>query len=609
MRLWLALLVSIFLFNTARAELIGESFIPVVGVHEVDGGYEGSLASLFVEVHNGSGRVFLDTLPLTQVDLQASARLARDVACNVLFLDCSQYDFFYIVRSETPMIGGHSAGGAMAVATLSALTNKSILSDVVTTGTINPDGTIGPVSAVLEKAEAVSSAGYSRFLVPVSQSVVYDSWGDQVNLSQYAFDNWNLNVIEVMDIEHAFELMTGYSIESPSADSSEIVSDVYNGVMKSMASALKDNINSLLSVFEESLNSSVSYNLRRQLELVLAQEQESVNNISSYFNSEDYYVAASRSLQTGINIHYSLMLIEYEYAKSKKDFVKSTIDDSFSSFSEWSNLLFNITELDSFYDIELLITSLDRYYDAEELFDSAYEEYYAGDYYDALFSLASAIERFNTARTWFDTTTSLSDDVSIIFDSSKLDGLASERFSQATSAFTYASTVADSLSLSEISLVLDNALSALNSEYYVRSIFESLQVVSDSNLIMEIRDLSGDSLNDLYNRKRDNVVNVIAREKVKGSLPILSISYYAYAEDFFESGDVFNALRYINYAYHYSGLSSDVLSSLDESRFSQVQENVNILPLNQEANYSSFVILLIGLVSGVVLSFLFLSFF
>ena len=69
------------------------------------------------------------------------------------------------------MWAGPSAGAALTIATIAALKHDSIRSDVVITGTINADGTIGQIGGVLEKAQAAKDIGAKLFLVPVGQGV------------------------------------------------------------------------------------------------------------------------------------------------------------------------------------------------------------------------------------------------------------------------------------------------------------------------------------------------------------------------------------------------------------------------------------------------------
>jgi uncharacterized protein len=91
------------------------------------------------------------------------------VAENVTKIDVNKYDIIYTVESNSILVGGPSAGGALTVATIAALENKKIKSDVLMTGTINPDGTIGEVGGILEKAQAAKALGAKLFLVPKGQ--------------------------------------------------------------------------------------------------------------------------------------------------------------------------------------------------------------------------------------------------------------------------------------------------------------------------------------------------------------------------------------------------------------------------------------------------------
>ena len=94
-------------------------------VATTDDGYVGVISTITVTIqNNGSGRVFVDTHPLTQVDMQGSARLAVKVASTLVRNDqtCEvnpdNYDYLFVVRTSPPIIGGPSAGGVMTVATV-----------------------------------------------------------------------------------------------------------------------------------------------------------------------------------------------------------------------------------------------------------------------------------------------------------------------------------------------------------------------------------------------------------------------------------------------------------------------------------------------------------
>ena len=152
--------------------------VAMITVPAIDENDSGVSTTLVVQALPGTGRamVNIDKL-LFWVDTQYSIRTAKDVAQNITGLDLSYYDIVYTIAANASVIEGPSAGAALTVATIAALEGKSVNSSVVMTGTINHDGSIGPVGGVVEKAMAARAAGSELMLVPVSQSeeVSYES--------------------------------------------------------------------------------------------------------------------------------------------------------------------------------------------------------------------------------------------------------------------------------------------------------------------------------------------------------------------------------------------------------------------------------------------------
>ena len=131
---------------------------------------------LTVEAMPGSGRTLTDIDNLLfWADTQHSMRVARRVAENFTGKKVEDYDIVYTIQANASLIGGPSAGAALAITTIAALENKNLKKNVMITGGINHDGTISPVSSILEKAQAAKKTGATLFLVPLLQSrdVVY----------------------------------------------------------------------------------------------------------------------------------------------------------------------------------------------------------------------------------------------------------------------------------------------------------------------------------------------------------------------------------------------------------------------------------------------------
>jgi uncharacterized protein len=125
---------------------------------------------LTVEVRPGNGKTLTNIEKLLfWIDTQFSIQTARDVAQNITNMDTKDYDLIYSLKTNATLIGGPSAGASLTVATVAALENKTLRSDVMMTGSVNPDGTVGQVGGILEKAKAAKELGAEIFLVPDGQ--------------------------------------------------------------------------------------------------------------------------------------------------------------------------------------------------------------------------------------------------------------------------------------------------------------------------------------------------------------------------------------------------------------------------------------------------------
>ena len=136
----------------------------------VDGDEKGVIAHLNTEIRNGSGLILVNINDILADYLtQYSARVAAQVAANYSKISIDGLDVIYNIKANATVIGGPSAGAALTVATIALLENKTLNKDVIITGTIDEDGTIGEIGGVLEKGKAAKENGFKLFLVPLGQ--------------------------------------------------------------------------------------------------------------------------------------------------------------------------------------------------------------------------------------------------------------------------------------------------------------------------------------------------------------------------------------------------------------------------------------------------------
>lgn len=191
----------------------------------VSGDGQGILSDLEVEVVAGKGRILLTAEPLMGLNVQGSEKLATEMARKITKASLDDKDVIFTIHSDATMVDGPSAGAAMTIATISAITGNPFRNGTIITGTIEEDGTIGQVGGVLKKAKAVSDAGAGEFLIPKGQRVqteyvkktespapgiyVETLQPMSIDVVEYAKSKWGLEVVEVGSIDEAVKIMFG----------------------------------------------------------------------------------------------------------------------------------------------------------------------------------------------------------------------------------------------------------------------------------------------------------------------------------------------------------------------------------------------------------------
>lgn len=139
---------------------------------------KGVITSLEVRATNGNGKTLVDIDNLLfWADTQNSIRMAKEVASEETDIDLNNVDLYFGVEAgDAQIISGPSAGAALTIATIAAAEGKTLNENVMITGTINHDGSIGPVGEIAQKAMAAKEAGAEIFLVPLlqGQEIVYE---------------------------------------------------------------------------------------------------------------------------------------------------------------------------------------------------------------------------------------------------------------------------------------------------------------------------------------------------------------------------------------------------------------------------------------------------
>lgn len=141
----------------------------------------GQVNSADVEIlPDGKGRVLFNTNPFVEPDTQQSLETAAFVASSFTKKSLADKDVIYsISNSPAQLVGGPSAGAAFCIATIAAIEGKQVRTDAAITGTINSNGSIGPIGGIVEKMNALVEQKAKLFLIPKGQRLV-TTYSEQV---------------------------------------------------------------------------------------------------------------------------------------------------------------------------------------------------------------------------------------------------------------------------------------------------------------------------------------------------------------------------------------------------------------------------------------------
>ena len=143
----------------------------VIGVDENDVGH---VIPLEVVIKDGNGNLFLNVANvLVDETMQSSAQTAIRVAREVTRTGLTDKDTLINIKAPVQegalTISGGSAGGAITIAAIAAMKGTTPRKDVLMTGAIREDHSIGQIGAPRAKGIAARENGAKLFIVPPGQ--------------------------------------------------------------------------------------------------------------------------------------------------------------------------------------------------------------------------------------------------------------------------------------------------------------------------------------------------------------------------------------------------------------------------------------------------------
>jgi len=509
-------------------------------VQQGDQTITGGTADLYLDVRSGSGRIFIDSFPLTKVDTQISTRLANQVACSYIEMDCSIYDFFYKIEASSPIVGGPSAGAAIAVLTISVLKDLPLNNETVLTGTIDTGGLIGPVSGVLEKAQAAQEKGYTKILVPKWAPSVF-VLSLPVNLSNYTnstrinrtlpflnqtnqtdlLANLTIQVVKIGNLDDALYEFTGQNFTQPSHVQSNTQ---YEQVMRQIADELCNRTNSL-------------QRLADKKQLNYTDENNFTTRAATTYRSAKYYATASYCFSQNIRLLASVLENQTNSKRHEKLLELNQVVKKLDQMVENKSLQ-TLSDLETYMVVKERIRET---LDALEAINTSNV---------SVNLLAYSLERYHSAKVWSQFF-GLPGNV-LLLDQDHLKEGCQKKISEAEERLSYVEIYAPGY-LSRTKEQLGQAYEQREQKSYALCLFTAARVKAEADVFITASGVDLDQMSQLGQAQILAAKRVIAKEQSKGLFPILGFSYVEYAESLLVENPI-SAVTFAQYALELSNL-------------------------------------------------------
>ncbi len=545
-RLFPLILVTLLLITLVSAQPGTTYHLKLLAIQEVPQGYAGSDADLYLELKEGSGRVFLDTYPLTKMDTQISTRFAKEIACKHYHLDCNKYDFIYTIKAKSNIVGGPSAGAAMAALTAIAVMDLDYDENIAITGTINSGATIGPVGGLKEKIEAAKAANLKKVLLPKGtavqtfplKSVTNTSNNSTIpfNLIEYGKKNLSLEVMEVSDLDEIISQLTRKNFNNKSIN---ITLDAeYQKIMKELQQLLCDRTNKI----ELEINQSgVEIDEKVRVDITTKKEAS-----QKAITAGDDYSAASFCFGNNIALKNQF----YLQKKVRISYLNTGFNNLEQKVQELNKELAG-QKIDTIADLQALMIVKERLNDVQQQIETFNKERETKPLEGLYYYLAYAEERYFSALSWMQFFSM--EGKKFMMNDEQLKNSCLNKVSEAEERYQYASIYLGEISISYIQEKIDSARNVSQEEPEL-CLMEAAQAKAEADAILSSLGVGIDNAEEFLARKTKAVERVIAENSVEGTFPILGYSYYQYARSL-QQQDKSLALMYMEYALEMSDLS------------------------------------------------------
>ncbi|ABR56950.1 conserved hypothetical protein [Methanococcus aeolicus Nankai-3] len=616
------LILFLALFLTIPMNIADTSIIaPAVASSE--NGFVGTTVDITIKASNGEGHVFMDTNPLTEMDIQSSAQIASKKAFEITEKNQNNYNIYYIVHSDAPIIGGPSAGASLCVATIAELNGWKLNRSVMMTGSINPDGSIGKVGGILEKINASHSKNISCFLIPSGERFVELPYNNNTNDTNDTVDvieygkKLGITVIEVKSIDEALYHFTNYKINKTVYKENPLIKIKYNNIMKKLsdnALNLSENkykeLEYKLYLQNNNLNNSELQDLKNKLN----SSKINIDKSKDLYLNKSYYSATSKAFGALIILENIETILTYHNSPNKtkkEEYTKNYLSEVQNNIDYDIKLVNNkaITK----NNIEIIIASKSRLYESNKTMEKAWIEYNKGNLLKSLNYASYAKLRANSGMWWlslekdittgetiYNTPTNNILNQNKVLNENDFKGLAIRYMGDSNNLVVHASTELPPEMLIDAQSNLIEAKNYYDKGEYLLSISKSIVAMVSSTTYFNYM---GD-----VDYLRNISYNKINQVGARGVIPISALSYYEYSSSM---DDKMSEVYYLKYSIYYAQLTNDIINTVDNNQIlinhNSKQNNGNnnsnnntIITIISNSKFKNPIIFMVALIMGLI---------
>ncbi|MFQ6089513.1 MAG: S16 family serine protease, partial [Candidatus Methanofastidiosia archaeon] len=533
-----------------------EVTIKAPALRKTEEGLVGVISYITVSVREGEGHIYIDTWPLTEIDMQGSVRLAANVACELTEKRVSDYDFFITFRSDASVIGGPSAGASITVALIAALEGLSLSEDVMMTGMINPDGSVGPVGGILEKVKVASEVGMKKFLIPEGQEIItvqktlkqqigsltlITSEPLSVNVISYSRENLGLNVKEVYDIGEAVFQFTGKRLRRFPVSEVYVDTEFLREHSERELIETKKLLEDVRKDFE-SYEGRYRYELSQILDEATLELSESEKNL----NSEKNYLSLNNALDAKGKLYFLRDFMKFIEGWRKRE-IQNQINEISSNLEEERKRISQEEKNMKTTNLESFASAINEIENATHELESAIKSLEDEEYFNALYHISQAKVLREFATLWFEFSRNSKGGEKLTESEIRYASETIIENAELTLVYT-SSLLGENDLITQSSELISSAKEKYKDGEYASSLLDALKARVIASLAIEVLSTGEEVMKERLSRSKQAAGIAIEISRENGIEPYHALSYYELAEDSEERGEVIEAIARYNYA-------------------------------------------------------------